>query len=503
LITGTVLDGGIRQYKGIPFAAPPVGDLRWRAPQPVESWDGVRECLDYSAACPQPDASQLTGWKARELSEDCLYLNVWTPAERTDDKLPVMMWIHGGGFTIGSGSTDVYNGRELAHRGVVVVTINRRLGPLGFFAHPQLIEEAKETGEPVGNYGFLDKIAALQWIRDNIGAFGGDPGRVTIFGESGGARSVAHLMVSPFAKGLFHRAILQSSSLYRVNRHLTEPRYGQPSMLAIAEKTAELLGCHEADDPLKAMRARSADEVLEAGFAALGTTALGNDLSPVVDGRVLPDNPTDLLEAGRQHDVPLIAGTNANEGTMFIQSMPLDDTQAIRAIIRLAYPDHADEILELFPVDSPAEAREAMDRIIGETLFTSAIRSTLRAMERVPSKAYQYYFTRVRPDERGKLLGAAHGDDIRFVFDNLDMGGRPVTDADRALAGKMADAWVRFAATGDPNGPGLPEWPPYDSIDEPYLEFGDEIRVGHHLRPAACDLFAKIEAERRANRRNP
>jgi para-nitrobenzyl esterase len=501
LIQGAIVGGDVHEFKGVPFAAPPGGELRWRAPQPVASWEGVRKCLSFGAACPQPDVSGLTGWGPEQLSEDCLYLNVWTPAGRSDEKLPVMMWIHGGGFSVGSGSTDVYNGQELARRGVVVVTINRRLGPLGFFAHPQLIEEASKTGEPVGNYGFLDKIAALQWIRDNIGAFGGDPNRVTIFGESGGARSVAHLMVSPPAKGLFHRAILQSSSLYRVNRHLTEPRYGQPSMVAIGEKTAELLGCHEADDPLKAMRARSADEVLDAGFTALGTDDMGNGFSPSVDGRVMPDNPSDLLEAGRQHDLPVIAGSNANEGSMFIQRLPLDNPQAIRAIVRAAYPDHADEVLELFPVNSPAEARASMDRIIGDRLFTSAIRSTLRAMEKVPSKGYQYYFTRVRPDERGKLLGSAHGDDIRFAFDNLDMGGRLVTDDDRALAGTIADIWVRFAATGDPNGPGLPHWPTYDPVTEPYLELGDEIKVGHHLRPASCDLFAKIEAERRANRK--
>jgi para-nitrobenzyl esterase len=501
LIQGAVVGGDVQEFKGIPFAAPPVGNLRWREPQPVEGWEGVRECLSYGPACPQPDASGLTGGGPEQLSEDCLYLNVWTPAGRANDRMPVMMWIHGGGFSIGSGSTDVYNGQELARRGAVVVTINRRLGPFGFFAHPRLIEEAAETGESVGNYGFLDKVAALEWIRDNISAFGGDPGRVTIFGESGGARSVAHLMVSPPAKGLFHRAILQSSSLYRVNRHLTEPRYGQPSMVAIGEKTAELLGCHEAGDPLKAMRAKSADEVLEAGFAVLGRSDLGNAFSPVVDGRVFPDNPTDLLEAGRQHDVPMIAGSNANEGAMFIQSLPFDNPAAIRTIVRQAYPDHADEILELFPVTSPAEARASMDRIIGDPMFTAAIRSTLRAMEKVSSKAYQYYFTRVRPDERGERLGAAHGDDIRFVFDNLDMGGRPVTDADRALSGTMADLWVRFAATGDPNGPGLPEWPAFDSANEKYLELGDEIRIGARLRPASCDLFAGIEAERRANRK--
>jgi len=500
-IQGRVIGGDVLEFKGIPFAAPPVGDLRWRAPKPVTPWEDVRQCLDYGAACPQPDASSLTGWGPQRISEDCLFLNVWAPAEHTDGALPVMMWIHGGGFTVGSGSTDVYNGRELARRGVVVVTINRRLGPLGFFAHPRLVEEAKTTGEPVGNYGFLDMIAALEWIRDNVAAFAGDPGRVTIFGESGGARSVAHLMVSPLAKGLFHRAIQQSSSLYRVNRHLTEPRFDQPSMVAIGEKTAELLACDQADDPLRAMRAKSADEVLDAGFAALGTTDLGNAYSPVVDGRVFPDNPTDLLESGRQHNVPLIAGSNANEGSMFIQGLPLDNPPAIRALIRKNYPDYADEILELFPVDNPAQARAAMDRIIGDTLFTSAIRSTLRAWQKIPANAYQYYFTRVRPDARGKLLGAAHGDDIRFVFDNLDMGGRMVTDVDRAIADAMADAWVRFAATGDPNGPGLPRWPPYDLEEQHYLEFGDEIRIGSDLRPESCDLFAKIEAEQRANRK--
>jgi para-nitrobenzyl esterase len=505
LVSGAAVDGGVHVYKGIPFAAAPVGELRWRPPRQLTSWDGVRRCVEYAAACPQPDSSATLGRlgakPTRVFSEDCLYLNIWTSAKTAGAKLPVMVWFHGGSFTIGTASDDMYNGESLARRGVVVVTTNYRVGPLGFMAHPLLSEE---SGQDVsGNYGLLDQIAALRWIQENIDGFGGDPDRVTIFGESAGGRSVAHLMVTPLSEGLFHGGIMQSSSLYRPIHHLRDPWYGRPGMETVGERVAQRLGCDQADDPLRALRDKSPEEILEAADIALTTAQPGNLFEPIVDGRVIPDVPSILFETGRQHAVPMIGGSNADEGTLFMQRMSFDDLEVARRLVRLAYPLHSDEILELHPFTTAEEARDAIDEISSVTGCGAPMRSIVRSMAKVGSNAYLYYFTRIRGGELGQQLGAFHGSDIRFVFDNLEGGRTPIDDVDRRLADAMSSYWVRFAATGDPNGPGLPRWLPYDATDEPYLELGDQVLAKHHLLTASCDLFEKILAERRANRSRP
>jgi len=253
--------GDVRVYKGIPFAAPPVGDFRWREPQPVKPWDRVRECKEYGPWCPQPRS--MVGFESgNEFSEDCLYLNIWTPAKSAKEKLPVMVWIHGGGCTTGSGATKTYDGTKLAQNRVVVVTINYRLGPFGYFAHPLLSKESPHGVS--GNYGHLDQIAALRWVKLNIAAFGGDPGCVTIFGESAGSMSVCRLMVSPLAKGLFHRAIAQSGGAHGRNRHLKEKKGLLNSMESEGERLAAKLGCDKAPDVLQALRTKTSQELLEA-----------------------------------------------------------------------------------------------------------------------------------------------------------------------------------------------------------------------------------------------
>ena len=307
LISGSV-DDGVRSYKGIPFAAPPVGELRWKAPQPVAAWEGVRECNDFGPDCPQAPYPQSSLYYSapRKQSEDCLYLNVWTAAKAAE-KRPVMVWIHGGALTRGSGATRAYDGTALAKKGVVLVTINYRLGPLGYLAHPELTAESPNRSS--GNYGALDQIAALKWVQKNIAAFGGDPGRVTIFGESAGSWSVNALVASPLARGLFHRAIGQSGGSFGPMTYLKEDREGRPSAEKIGEAFAKAAGA----DSIKALRAQPAEKIVE----VFNSDPEGRKFrtQPNVDGWALPDEIRNIFAQGKQNEVPVIVGSNANEMT--------------------------------------------------------------------------------------------------------------------------------------------------------------------------------------------
>jgi para-nitrobenzyl esterase len=490
-ITGTVEDG-VRVFKGIPYAAPPVGDLRWKPPQTVEPWDGARACTAFGPACPQPDRARIAGAVWRE-DEDCLYLNVWAPTD-VADKLPVMVWIHGGGFTIGAGSVPIYDGAALARQGVVLVTINYRLGPLGFLAHPLLSQESEHGVS--GNYGLLDMIAALRWVRANIAAFGGDPERVTLFGESAGSVAVCRLMVSPLAKGLFHRAIAQSGGAHGRNRPLRQARRATEPMEHVGERLARILGCGEADDPLAALRAKSPKELLEAAKPAVGLFGRGIKFGPVVDGYVLPDAPDALFAAGKQHDVPFIAGSNADEGTMFLGQLTIRRPLGYRWLIRRRFGRHADEILALFPAETPADLRGAMNKLTTVSAFVAPARALVRAVEAKPAKAWLYHFTRVPPIGAARRLGAFHGLEIAYVFRNLRQGAG-WAEWDKTLSERMSARWVQFARTGDPNAEGLADWPAYTTEADPHLEFGDAIEVNRGLYRQACDLFDRIWEEKK------
>ena len=311
-ISGKVEDG-VRVFLGIPFAAPPVGALRWKPPQGVAAWTQVRNAAVFSPSCPQPK-QQDDG----KFSEDCLYLNVWTYAKKHDERLPVMVWIHGGAFNFGSASQPEYNGRNLAKKGVVVVTINYRLGPLGFLVHPLLSKEYAHGAS--GNYGLLDQIAALKWVQKNIAAFGGNPDRVTIFGQSAGSRSVSLLMISPLSAGLFHRAIAESGGPIIGSEYLSPAFNGNMANVSkMGQKLTARLGCDKAEDVLAAMRARSAQEWVAAADCK---TDLFDDealfYAPVFDGWVLPKNPLAAYSGGQQHDVPIIVGSTLNEGTLYL-----------------------------------------------------------------------------------------------------------------------------------------------------------------------------------------
>ncbi len=479
-------------FRGIPFARPPVGPLRWKPPQPAEAWEGVRDGSRFGPACLQPGGGGLR-IGGEERSEDCLYLNVWTAAGKGDG-LPVMVWIHGGSFSMGSGSNPIYDGRHFAEDGAVLVTVNYRLGPFGFFAHPALSAESPEHSS--GNYGLLDQIAALKWVRKNIAAFGGDPGNVTVFGESAGGVSVGCLLASPLAKGLFQRAILESGVADGVKTPLRSGDGSAPSAEATGVEIADRLGVSEpgSDAPATAaaLRAVPADKLLAAGHARLGFFGKGSVLWPVVDDWVLPRPPGKILGAGQGHDVPVLLGTNADEGTLFLRSLPVEDPAGYRLLVHRYFADRSEQVLDLFPVDSVPEIRPAMARLLTVSAFLAPARRTARKLAaRNESPVWLYRFTRVGPGARKMHMGATHGAEIFYVFGNL-LKGSWTEDADFALSRIMHAAWLRFARTGDPNGEGLPRWPAFRRGEEAYLEIGDAVKPGSGFMSAACDLFDEV-----------
>jgi para-nitrobenzyl esterase len=484
----------VRVYKGIPFAAPPVGKLRWQAPQPPAAWEGVRECTKFSSVCPQlpyPEGS-IYASAPEPQSEDCLYLNVWTPAKAATDKLPVMVWIHGGALTRGSGSRDVYDGANLARRGVVLVTINYRLGPLGFLAHPALSKESPHGSS--GNCGVLDQIAALEWVRDNVAAFGGDPKRVTIFGESAGSWSVCALVASPLAKGLFHNAIGQSGACFSPMQYLKDDKHGFAAAEQTGKSLEKALGCDTADDPLSAMREKSAEEILA---AAAKSPALSRARANV-DGWVFPQEIFEIYNSGKQNSVNAIVGSNADEGTAFAGPGLPSKASAFQALVRGKFGDLADRALAAYPVTSDSDVPKAFLNSARDEIFSWEMRTWARMTRKADRPAYLYYFTYVPPHPQAEKLGAYHAAEVPYVFDNLHMLPWKLSDSDHALADALADSWTRFAAAGDPNGGNLPKWEVYDVQAAPYLEFGGKIRPGHDLLKAECDLYDEYFAQKRA-----
>ena len=479
-------DGAVRVYKGIPYAAPPVGSLRWKPPQPVARWDGVRACDTFGAACPQKYQSRVPGIELPHTDEDCLYLNVWTAARDAGEKRPVMFWIHGGANETGWGHQPVYDGQALARKGVVLVTINYRLGPFGFFAHPRLSKESPHGVS--GNYGILDQIAALQWVQRNIAAFGGDPENVTIFGESAGAANVTALCLSPLSKGLFHRAIMQSGAFIWGAAHLRESSPVAESLESLGERFAEEVVGHDTEDVLAALRNASAETLLEKSNKNIRS-------GPVVDGWVLPDYPAIMYANGLQHDVPLLAGTNADEGSLFVFIKEYKTVSEYRAGIREQWGKYEDEVFALYPVEARKDIGTVNARYLTDAWFIAPTRATVRAMANVSSNAYLYHFTRAQSTGVFKGFGAYHTAEIPYIFNTF--GRDKVSDpepseVDQRLAEAMTSYWVRFATTGDPNGNGFPKWPVYETQTDLHLELGDVIRVGSGLRREKCDALDRI-----------
>jgi para-nitrobenzyl esterase len=497
---GTALDPDktVYAFKGIPFAAPPRGDLRWRPPAQALGWSGVRPCTAYGPACPQIQMPPPFD-EVYNQDEDCLYLNVFTAAREARERRPVMVWIHGGGFYGGSGSTDAYEGRSLAGRGVVLVTINYRLGPLGFLAHPWLSGES-ERGVS-GNYGLLDQIAALGWVKRNIAAFGGDPDRVTIFGESGGARSVCFQMSTPLSRGLFHRAVIQSGSPYRALGRLREPRAGLPAMEEHGAALARKLGCQSLADLrrvpaeafVQAARARTAPLISPWPTPQIPTDS---DLiaGPILDGWVLPEEPLDLFREGRQAPVPVIVGSNDAEASLFLGALAGSSGAAER--LEGLFPGHVQEILAAYPEPAGAEPLAVLNRVLTDAIWTRPARALARDISRCGQKAFLYYFTKGRLG-RLERFGAFHGIEIRFALGTDLTAKEPFTEEDWTLSQTMQAYWVRLAETGDPNGPGAPAWPAYEETTDLCLELGAEIKAGPHPWGKACDVFDRIDEERR------
>ncbi|MBI4768062.1 MAG: carboxylesterase family protein [Deltaproteobacteria bacterium] len=472
-------------FKGIPYAKPPLGELRWKPPQPADPWAGVRQTREPGARCPQPPSPVFTQ-QTWPQSEDCLYLNVWTAARDTEEKRPVMFWIHGGGSTTGSGGDLIYSGAQLANLGVVVVTINYRLGPLGFMAHPLL---SKESGKGVsGNYGFLDQIEALKWVKKNIKAFGGDPDRVTIFGESAGAAAVTRLMVSPLARGLFHRVISESGGPFGRNRRLKEDIPNLESAEKVGVKIADQFGVSQSNDVLKALRAKTPEETIRVSKPVPGLFGQGIKFGPIVDGWALPEDPESAWIGGKIADVPFLVGANADEGTIFLPGLPINDVKGYEDWIKLTIPERPQEILRLFPARTNEEVKPALNKLIGVSAFIAPARTMARLASKGSSKVFLYHFNRVAPLPALQRLGSFHAAEIAYAFGNLGpvLSKEPI---DGGLSDKMKRYWTNFARNGDPNGPGLPVWLAYQKERDQHLELGAEIKVGSGLYQEACDIF--------------
>jgi para-nitrobenzyl esterase len=464
LVQGVALDG-LTAYKGVPFAAPPVGDLRWRAPQPAAKWTGVRSADRYAPGClpslgePPPSGA----------SEDCLYLNVWTPAKSAGDRLPVLVWIYGGGFNGGATSVPVHDGAKLARRGVVLVSIAYRVGVLGFLAHPELSAESPHRVS--GNYGLLDMIAGLQWIKRNVAAFGGDPGRVTIFGESAGGIAVSMLCASPLAKGLFHGAISQSGGSFGPVSRSPSPGENMRPLAAAEASGAEMAKAAGASS-LRELRALPAEKVIETGRRQRGMAW------PIVDGWVIPDDQYRLYEAGRFNDTPVLVGYNSDEGLGFTRARTPEE---YAAGVRERYGPFADRLLGAYPAAAdriPKTARDlARDSAFGwHTWSWARLQST-----RGRGKAFLYYFDQHperAPGSPEADHGAPHGVDVPYVFETLETVSRPVSEGDRRVSEAMASYWTSFAKRGDPNGDGLPAWPAFSDGQPVVMHFSGAPHTG-------------------------
>lgn len=483
----------IRVFRGIPYAAPPVGDLRWKAPQPAAPWQGVRQATEFSNACwqmPYPPAAAIYQSKLPPLSEDCLYLNIWTPAKTGKDRLPVMVWIHGGGFTRGTANTGAYDGEALARKGAVIVTINYRLGIFGFFAHPGLSAESGHQAS--GNYALLDQIAALQWVKKNIAAFGGDPGRVTIFGESAGSWAVNALMASPLSKGLFQRAIGESGGSFGPMKSMSDAEKegaklgillapdSAPQKSDSSQKSAAPSGPANAD-VLKELRAMSAQNLLKAGET--------ETVRPIVDGYVLPQDIATIFSQGKQNDVPLIVGYNADEGTTLAPQGINMRAIVFTTGVHQRYSSQADQMLKIYPAATDDEAVKSFYAAFRDQSFGWEMRTWARMSSKTGhQQAYLYYFSRRPPGPQSERLRAFHASEIAYVFGTF-VWPFPWEDADKKLSDAMTSYWVNFATTGNPNGGNLPKWPAYNAGDDQALEFGDQIAVRANINKAGLDFF--------------
>lgn len=454
----------IRIYKGIPFAAPPVGNLRWKAPQPPAAWGGIKKCVAFSASPIQDKPVPFLCWSKEfiappaPLSEDCLYLNIWTGASSAHEKRPVFVWIYGGGFISGSTACDIYDGKEYAKKGIVFVSINYRVGALGFIAHPELTKEGNGSS---GNYGLMDQVAGLKWVKENISAFGGDPDNVTIGGQSAGSVSVYCLIASSAAKGLFNRAIAESGGIFGSFKAAT---------LDEGEKTGMALQQKLHVDNLKAMRALPADSILAAspGWGEVHA-------APVADGIFLPTDFKKAFSEGKFNQVDFLGGWVTQEMTMFgIKKMGPED---FIKYVRENYGDRAEKIIRLLP---HRDSTEATNSNVELGLLNFGVTSPYQLSKYNSKPSFLYEYSHVPVDKPGfPNYGAFHTSEVPFALHNLHEWDRPWRPIDFSTENKMSAYWIHFIQTGNPNGPDLPEWEPYRSGNT--LEIGDEITEKKNL----------------------
>ena len=453
--------GDVLVFKGLPYAASTAGANRWRAPQPVPAWAGVRPATTFGAACPQPHLSDAAWANVGPQSEDCLFLNVWRPAKVEKGGDAVMVFIHGGSFTRGAGGVPLYDGSALAKRGVVVVTINYRLGRFGYFAHPALTKENADGGR-LGNYGFMDQIAALQWVQKNIRAFGGDPKKVTVFGESAGAVAVQMLTVSPAAKGLFVRAIEESGGGTAAAASI---RGGPLTGEAFGASWAAGVGFKDAT--AQQLRAIPVADVLKAG-----------PVGPMIDGGMVTRSPGDAYRKGEQLRVGLMAGGNSHEASLFGENQA-----AVKPALGAAYP----ELLEAMRATPHSKAGPDSD-LITQGLAIQPARYLAQRNAAAGLPAYNYYFDQVAESDRAGAKGADHGWELSYLF-GTRLEHETWDETDRHVSQLMGDYWVRFAKTGDPNGAGAPRWEPVTKTASPQMVFDAHP---HTAQPTATE--EKIEA---------
>ena len=494
IVEGMVKDG-IASFKGIPFAAPPVGDLRWRPPAPVVSWQGVRQADKFVPGCVQEASwASVVGKSEVAFSEDCLYLNVWSPAKSLKERLPVMVWIYGGGFVSGFTSLPLYDGENLAKKGVVVVSIAYRVGPLGFLAHRDLSTESGGHGS--GNYGLLDQIAALGWINRNIGAFGGAPNRVTIFGESAGGISVSMLAAAPLAKGLFQGVICESGGSFAPARVDDE---GGENVLQLA--TAERRGA----ETLKSLGVQTIAEARKLSAQAVSAAGGGilDRFWPVLDGYVIVDDQYKLYRAGKYNDTPVLVGSNSDEGFVWLHSTTPEE---YTAFINKKFSPFARPILAMYPA-SPEQALRSHKDVYRETGFAWAAWAWAHLQSKTgKSKVFVYYFNHRPPYPNSPeypAVGASHGDELDYVFGRQESGQLPWTPTDRKLSDAIISYWVNFAKTGDPNGPGLPRWPAFRDDHPMALHFNDQPQADAYPNLEKVKFWEKYYAWRRGEASAP
>jgi para-nitrobenzyl esterase len=477
---------GVRVYKGIPYSAPPIGLLRWRPPQPVAAWTGVRPTRAFGSHSVQGVVWDDIDLRGAATSEDCLTLNVWTPAAPgTNARLPTMVWIHGGGFVVGSGAEPRYDGARLAARGIVVVTVNHRLNALGFLAHPELTAESDHHAS--GNYGLHDLVAALKWVQRNIAAFGGDPDKVTIAGESAGSQAASALMASPLAKGLFARVIGESGAMF-----------ASPSRALATLAEAEAAGL----DFMRKVGANSLAELRAAPAEAILAASPGLGFRPIVDGWFLPRSPAEIFAAGEHSDVPLMAGWNKDEGFNFTLLQGDDAKRPYVDLARAIFGERTAALLQHYPDGSPETVAASARALGGDLVIIHATWAWIEAQKKSGrADIFRFRFDRAPLTPQGwfgerdsRDAGAFHAGELLYVFDNLHAFPWLIEDADRALAKLASNYWINFVRYGDPNGPDLPHWPshrgkgsPVMALDSPHKAGPEEWRERHMFLKAAME----------------